>query len=540
MYPAIARIVSKSWFRIAAYSFMFTAVSVVFMLALPFRDVYTVNQQHYFMHGLASAGYGYLANDWYVSTPDPYPLYSLLVSFTYTYLSMDLFYVYHAVCLGLFAFCLTGIVQRGLEQEFSIYRAVLMLTAIIIVFSVATSIDVSRVFGLDIRRVIRMWHGMADQYLVRRNFEPATIGVLLLVTAWLYLRGNRYLGCVIGGVAVSVDPVYLPHFGLLAISGMILTKQSGATIRQLGFFALVVFLCALPAAIHVIGNFLNSDPVASQEATRIFVRIRAPHHHQIAEWFTPYSVFQLVLGFVVLILSRKKPFFIIFAPLFAALTIILVVQGIAQNDRIGMFQPWRLSVMTTPLSLAALIGYAADFVSEHKDGVWRYVRYSAVPACIIVSLIWAYRGVQYRNHTFRSRVYAKSEPVCTYVRNHASPTDQYILPWHFDGHENSFRFRTGVPLYVEWKTVSFYPDSTVEWYRRMSVHSEVYSRQPLSREFIHRLDSQERLTHIVTNARRRARFDTVDGLRSVYADRHYSIYRVESAYPDSLDESVCR
>ena len=67
-------------------SSLLTFISWAFVFAVIYAQspLYTSNQNQYFIHGLASAGYGYLQQDWLANTLDPTPVFSFLVKWGYT------------------------------------------------------------------------------------------------------------------------------------------------------------------------------------------------------------------------------------------------------------------------------------------------------------------------------------------------------------------------------------------------------------------------------------------------------------------------
>src|SRR5690606_30750604 len=61
----------------------FLLLTLVFSTAYTQSPLFTSNQNQYFLHGLAHAGYGYLHEDWLANTLDPTPVFSYLVEITY-------------------------------------------------------------------------------------------------------------------------------------------------------------------------------------------------------------------------------------------------------------------------------------------------------------------------------------------------------------------------------------------------------------------------------------------------------------------------
>ena len=56
-----------------------------------------------------------LRDDWLATTPDPFPIFSGLVSFTYIHLGGEAFYVYYVLLLGIYGVALTEIVLGTLN-----------------------------------------------------------------------------------------------------------------------------------------------------------------------------------------------------------------------------------------------------------------------------------------------------------------------------------------------------------------------------------------------------------------------------------------
>src|SRR5262245_33412603 len=83
--------------------------ALVFSLACCQAPLYYSNQNQYFLHGLATAEHGFLAEDWLAGTRDPTPFFSLLVSLTHRFLPAATFHLYYALLLGVYLFSLLGL-----------------------------------------------------------------------------------------------------------------------------------------------------------------------------------------------------------------------------------------------------------------------------------------------------------------------------------------------------------------------------------------------------------------------------------------------
>ena len=505
---------------------LFLCVSVAMTLALPYFDLYGMNQQHHALHGLAMAGHGYLANDWYVSTPNPFPLYSLLISTTYTFIGVNMLYVYHALFVGLFVYSLVGITLLGLQLSDTKAHKAALFTAVLVIFSEVTARLLHDYLFFPLDSAIEIVHGMADQYLIRRNLEPATFGVLLLASVWAFLAGKRYLAVALGGAAAIIHAAYIQHFGLLSISYLILVYKENrdvGAVLKLGSFAA---LCALPVFVLVISGFTGNSAEIAEEAARISVYMRAPRHWLLSYWFGPRAIVQMVLCVGTIVLFHRKPLAIILLPLCVFLVGSIAVQAIIQNNRFALLMPWRVSVLTTPLSLMALAGWGIDRgIHWLQTRTIRLSRYAVVAAVLLFGC-YAYLGPQWKARRTGPYRPHPAAGMTEYVRNTRTSGDMYVIPQRTDRPMDSFRIQAGVPVFVTYKVIPYSPEGAIEWYRRMQLRDSLYSANNVPFGVISELQNMYHVTHVAARTAESVRFDTLSVFDEVYCDDQYVLYRL--------------
>ena len=88
---------------------LFLLKSALFSAAYCQAPLFYSNQNQYFVHGLAEAGWGHLDEDWLANTADPTPVFSKLVAVTARYLHPWTFHVYHGLLLGAYAASMLGL-----------------------------------------------------------------------------------------------------------------------------------------------------------------------------------------------------------------------------------------------------------------------------------------------------------------------------------------------------------------------------------------------------------------------------------------------
>jgi len=72
--------------------------SILFTLAYAQSPLFSSNQNQYFLHGLANAGFGQLSEDWLANTLDPTPVFSKLIEISWRALPWQpIFYIYFGI-----------------------------------------------------------------------------------------------------------------------------------------------------------------------------------------------------------------------------------------------------------------------------------------------------------------------------------------------------------------------------------------------------------------------------------------------------------
>ena len=90
----------------------FVLISLLLVLIYPAESIFTGNQYIYFFWGMKDAGFGYLANDFLAFEPNPYPLFSFIVTFTEKYLSHGFYHFWFWLICLIYVFSLFGIARK--------------------------------------------------------------------------------------------------------------------------------------------------------------------------------------------------------------------------------------------------------------------------------------------------------------------------------------------------------------------------------------------------------------------------------------------
>jgi hypothetical protein len=444
-----------------------------FTLAYAQSPLYTSNQNQYFLHGLAQAGFGDLSQDWLANTLDPTPVFSSLVYLTYKLLFWPpLFYIYYGILAGIYLFSLFGIISTGLSIHFSKPQRWSYLALIVLLHSAVVRYMVVRVTNPD--WVYLFDGGVAGQRLLGSVLQPSTFGVMLLFSIYLYLRGKIGWAVLSLVMAPIVHPTYLLSAAILTLVFMGITYYETRKIWSALRIGGAALIGVVPTLIHTYMTFVGSDPSTSARARELLVTFRIPHHAISSAWFDGSVIVKL--GFVVLALglSRKTRLFHIL--LWPTLLVIIgsVAQLITQSNVLALLFPWRMSTWLVPISVAII---TIKILESKWSWIEKRVSRGVLMAISLMLAIGLAGGGLVKTlgdgHAKRG---VNDRPMMAYVANHKTPGSVYLIPLDMQ----DFRLETGAPAYIEFKSIPYKDIEVLEWYRRVRTAGNLY-RAPIKR-----------------------------------------------------------
>lgn len=519
------------WLKAVASFLLLTAIFAVSYTQSP---LYTSNQNQYFLHGAAQAGLGYLHEDWLATTLDPTPVFSELAFLTYRFFKLDaIFYLYYALLMGIYITSLLGIVASVFDIRSSPLRYLLVLALIIAVHSAAWRFFASRALGVNWTYILE--DGVADQRLLGSVFEPSTFGVLLVLSIYLFLRGQRYLAVLSATLAATVHPTYLLSAAALTLAYLWVVLQENWTpyrlkrktegpswnnlaslLRQpvlLGLFALVT---VSPILVYTYANFGHTPPATTAQAQAILVDYRIPHHALVSWWLDATAVLKILFVAVALFLIRKSRLFpILLIPSLVAAGLTLV-QVLTRSDYLALIFPWRLSTWIVPLCVALLLAFGVvRLFARYPDLADRYPRLLAGIGVVILSLAVIVGAIRFKLDLDR-KANEDDTRMMAYVAAHHAPGETYLTPVKLQ----DFRLATGSPVYVDFKSIPYRDSDVLEWYRRNQLTNRFYKK--IDCNLLASLETEAHITDVVLESDDFGR--ACPALQLMYHDKHYGVY----------------
>jgi hypothetical protein len=514
------------------------ALSLVFSLAYTQSHLYNDNQNTKFLHGLAMGGLGLLKEDWMANTADPLPVFSLMVSFTYAYLSQRLFYVYFALLMGIYAYSILGIASTLYGMDRSPAKYLAYFAIILAVHSIQGLIFARKTFGFDLSLLN---FGVAGQYLLGLDFQNSSFGVFLLLSIHAYLR-RRYVGAILWlSLASIIHPAYLFTAGLLTVAylGSLLweniTKQYGQNAtttrrlveaaRQPFLLGLLALVLVLPVVVYQEVALSSTSTELSSQALHILVTQRIPHHSLPHVWMNTGAYIQIGIMIAGLVLVRKTRLFPVMLLPFLGGALGMLAQIVTGSDSLALLAPWRVSVILVPLSTCLLIAWP---VSKLFDRFQRQVDV-VLPVIVVVSLaaiiLLDIQGLTIQRGRFARYERLDSHPMMYYVRQSKAPGEVYLIPPR-DNRFDEFRLFTGAPAFINWKTHPYRDFEVIEWYERNQLARDYYSEdQAAACNTLQTITSKYKVTHVVVDLEEP--YAVCDGMQETYRDKHYAVYAIK-------------
>lgn len=515
---------------------LFLLGSGLFSVAYCQAPLFYSNQNQYFLHGLADAGWGQLRDDWLANTEDPTPAFSGLVALTARHLHPWAFHLYHALFLGAYGASMFGLF-RFLGPEKAARRWPIFLALFVAAHSALARWLSYRWVGFDYPWFLQA--GVAGQYLLGAMLQPSVFGVLLVVAVCLFARGRPYLAAVCTGLAADFHFTYLLPGGLLTLGFLaaLVLERRYRTALGVGSLALAL---VLPAIAYVVFRLGPTSPEEFRQAQDILVNVRIPHHSRPDLWLDPLAGVQIAWIVLALVLVRGTRLFRVLAVPFALSALLTVVQVATGNDTLALLFPWRISAVLVPISTTVILSRVILAPSLPVGGRIAWAASGLGLAVIVVAGLW----ISVNRLAFQ--LDEDELKLMRHVRDHSSPGEVYLLPVRVlvattRGSLSSdfkplgekkrsgqvipvnlqrFRLHARAPIYVDFKSIPYKDTDVIEWHRRLLLAQSLQER-------IDAGGSVDELRGLgITHVVRLAGSSPVKGLEKVYEDDSYRVYRL--------------
>lgn len=454
---------------------LFLVLAAAFGVAFTQWPLYSENQHTKFLHGLAASGYGLLGEDWLANTLDPLPAFSFVVRATYSLLPEPVFYLYHALLLGVYLYSIVGIASHVYPRLRDTAPRAVLITVIIALHASLLPPFSSTVLGVSLGWLLQA--GVANQYLFNPVFQPSTFGVLLVLSIYVFLRGRPYLAAFVAALAAVFHSTYLPSAAVLTLTYVLitfwdqrregLTKASGAAI----VVGLIALAAVLPVLLYNAIAFAPTSAEAWNQSQDIIVNFRIPHHSLPEVWIDKTTYAKIAIVLIAIVLVRKSRLFPIMLFSLLAALVLTVVQMITDYDTLAFIAPWRISAFLVPLASSILVASIISALFTRFRPWTERFRWLILSTSAIVIVALVVRGAVAIGSSFESLRADYRTAMMRYVEESKAPGQVYLVPTYMA----EFRLHTGAPILVTFKSHPYKDVEVIEWQERVFAANDFYN-----------------------------------------------------------------
>jgi len=502
--------------------FFVLLLTVLFGIAYTQSPLYTSNQNQYFLHGFADAGYGYLKNDWLASTTETTPVFRFLVAATMQLFQRStIFYFYYAGLMGIYLFSIIGIVSSvvDIKRHKTIY--LLFVAILLVIHSAAFRFLLSQTIGDNWKYILE--DGLADQRLLGSVFQPSSFGVFLLLSIYLFLKGRPGWAVFCAVLATTIHPTYLLSAASLVLSFMVLTYKEEGSLRKTLLLGIYAFILVLPILTFSYVNFAGTPAETSRHAQEILVNFRIPHHTKYEWWLDATALVKIAIILLAIHLIKKSSMYFILLIPFSIAALLTMFQIISGSSSLALIFPWRLSTFLVPLSTAIIVAKTLIYISNRFPTTFekhkKLIEFLSVLLVAFIVLIGAIRFYL----DYNRKLSAVENEMMAYVAATRTPDDVYFIPKKMQ----DFRLATGSPVYIEFKSIPYRDTDVLEWYDRIRNVDRFYKKKDCAA--VYKVLQNGDATRVVIPADNSA--PTCDHLFPIYQDDFYRIYKLDEDYP---------
>lgn len=489
----------------------------IFGISYAQSPLFTSNQNQYFLHGLANAGFGNLDSDWLANTRDPTPLFSILVEYTYRLFKTNLlFYFYYFLIFGVYLFGLVGIADTLYDLSNPLEK-LMFLTGLLLLYSAALRYLLSIGVGPDWIYIFE--GGLADQRVLGSVFQPSTFGVFLILSIYLFLNKKILLSLVSIAITVLIHPTYLLTSAILVFAYLVSQYKENKNLKEVVKFALFFLIIISPVLIYVYRSFGGTTFLVSSRSQEILVNSRIPHHAIISEWFNITSIIQLGLIFTATFLIRKSRLFVIMMVGIISATVLTIAQIITGSLGLSLLFPWRISVILLPIAIAILLGFVIfKIFTRFSSQLEMYQIWVKLLSLLMIGILLVIGAVRF-SLDLDHQSFSPEHILFEQVMDQGSADDLYLIPLKMQ----DFRLSTGKPIFIDFKSIPYQSSEVIEWYRRNQIAWQFYSANKVDCKKFNQMSQDEGISHVVIEKGGKA--INCDSFKLWYEDASFRVYQ---------------
>lgn len=414
-------------------------------------EPYFSNQETYLAHALAVAEYGrVLQADWFVGTLDPVPVFTVLARSLIPLGAWAMWLVNAA--LG--ALLLSGMGRISAQAEANgTARTRERTTHWVGFFALFWVLVPGLAHSL-------LFDGIAEQRAYAEYLQPSNAGVLLVFAVSRALDGRALAAVLVAAASAWIHPTYA--LSVLIFAGGLALVELAEKAPKSAWRALAsaVLAIAPPVALSL-RTFAPVNAALAEQASRILVFERLPHHALVSAWLGPQVALRIAPLVAAIALSRGRAARLCSAWL--ALTLVAtVLVALSGRPALLLLFPWRATVWLIPASAALLVGSLGRFVPASRR---RWLFALVLPLVIVCMIKFARPESHGGLDETQGIALARAIPM--------SEREKWTLlvPMTWEG----VRLNAPAAVYIDFKSHPYKDTEVIAWSHRLALDKAVYA-----------------------------------------------------------------
>lgn len=332
-------------------------MGLMLMLCQPLQQLFTGNQNVYFLWGMAKAGIGSLVSDPLLVQTDPYPLFSLLVMLIAGSGHPWLFHVFYWLLCAVYSFALFGIAHHlfdlyGRPLKMSVFSAVFLLLHSSVIWSGL----LRELVGMDF---LGIWdHGMAEQSVLQGYLQPSAAGVFLILSVHHFLKQQP------AGVFLSLAAAAILHANYMFLGAgmgliylLLFASYTRGQMAEYTAWAGFSVLIVMPQLLYVATLFLPHTDVEAQIMSEAVTQTAVGNIHlDPSLWLDLPTAIKLLTLIAAIVTWFRTPLGNLLLGLLAFFGVMGILAFALESQPLLSLTPWRISVVLVPVSVIAIAG----------------------------------------------------------------------------------------------------------------------------------------------------------------------------------------
>jgi hypothetical protein len=433
------------------------AVALAFGILSSLSRPFFSNQHTYLARAARRSGsFEELASDWFANTTDPTPVFSTVAALLIRAAGPFALVAANALAGACFLYGLTVSAERIRASGVARTPRPVIAALLAVVW-----------FSLPRMRAV-VFEGVAEQYVHREFFQPASFGVLLIVAFAAFSAGWFTRGILLAAAAVWFHPTYAFSFALLTLAVLVASPES---IERRAVWAGVAAASILPPLIVAWIQFMPASMEQLALAQAILVESRLPHHAIPERWFDGAVVMRLLLVAATVLTCRRAAYTQLWIVAGAVVVLAFLAHLFPEARSLRLLFPWRVSSWLTPIAFAVLLHACVSPLYLRSP---RYVTLATVVLAGWAAVRGAMDGLE--------RLEKPASPglaLARTLRNRLppGPIRTVLIPPEWE----DVRLNAKLPVFVDFKSHPYRDMEVLGWWERVVAARAFYAGSPAER-----------------------------------------------------------